>query len=218
MTDGSKSNLEVANVGEQEGATAAADVAADMDAETDADAYEQEESDQDEEALGFGSGKDSKARRRLRGITGQLRLVAVIPALGFFFCSVVLAVATMIAVVNSTIEYSVGHFGIMELATEYVEFADIFLLAVVLNMLSLGIISLFITDKISLPGWLQFNDLDDLKERLVSVIGVMLGVYFLGYVFQGATGLDVLWMGLGCAIVTVSLAFFVRNVFKGHGE
>lgn len=119
----------------------------------------------------------------------------------------------LVDVFTTTVEYAEGHLTIMELATEYVEHADLFLLAVVLDILSLGLITLFITDKLTLPRWLTFHDLDDLKERLVSVIGVMLGVYFLGYVLEGARGIDVLWMGLAGHR---PLAFFVRNVFKGH--
>ena len=162
---------------------------------------------------------DTPRRRKFRTATGNMRLIAFIPAVGFFICSLVLAIATFIDVIAETALYIQGGEDLHELATAYIQQADIFLLAIVLEILSLGIVSLFITDKLHLPRWLTFNDLDDLKERLVSVICVMLGVYFLGYVLEGARGLDVVWMGLGCSIVIVALAVFVRKVFiRKDGE
>ncbi len=157
-----------------------------------------------------------RSREAARRLTSQTRFVAAIPAFGFFVCSIIMALCTLVEVVRVTIEYFEGSFDLMELATDYVEYADLFLLAVVLDILSLGLVSLFISDKIPLPEWLSFHDLDDLKERLVSVIGVMLGVYFLGFVLKGGHGVDSLWLGLSCAIVIVALAFFVRYVFKVH--
>ena len=154
---------------------------------------------------------DTKLRRSVRRTTGYTRLIATVPAVGFFIAALVLAVGTFVSVIEGKIE-------VMQLAIDFVEFADLFLLAVVLYILALGLITLFVTDKIALPRWLTFHDFDDLKERLVSVISVMLGVYFLGYVLNGARGLDILWMGLGCGVVIAALTLFVKLVIKGHGD
>jgi uncharacterized membrane protein YqhA len=78
-------------------------------------------------------------------------------------------------------------------------------------------VCLFVTDKIPLPKWLEFHDLDDLKERLISVIVVMLGVYFLGVVLSGRGGLDLVWLGVGICLVIGALTFFTSAVFK-HRE
>ena len=119
----------------------------------------------------------------------------------------------------ASIEFVMGHGDVSSLAIEFVEYADLFLLSVVLYILALGLVSLFVTDQIPLPKWLAFHDFDDLKERLVSVIGAMLGVYFLGYVLKGASGVDALLLGLAVAVVVVALSFFVRNVLmKGGNE
>lgn len=160
---------------------------------------------------------DTAARLTARKYTGRTRFIATVPSVGLFLCAVVLAIGTLIQTGVVTWEFMQGELTIMDIATEYVEFADLFLLAVVLYIMSLGLLTLFVTDKIPLPKWLEFHDFDDLKERLVSVISVMLGVYFLGYVLKGGHGIEVLWLGLGCAVVIVALAFFVKNVFKaGH--
>jgi uncharacterized membrane protein YqhA len=160
----------------------------------------------------------AREKAQVKSTAKWTRLVAIVPAIGFFFSSLVLAFATLGDVFMASLSYLQGGHTLLELATTYIKHADIFLLAVVLNILALGLVTLFITDKLQLPEWLKFDDLDDLKERLVSVIGVMLAVYFLGYVLEGAGGLDVLWMGLGCAVTLVGMAIFVRSVFNVHED
>jgi uncharacterized membrane protein YqhA len=153
-----------------------------------------------------------------RRTTAYTRFIAAIPAFGFFVSSMALAIGTLVAVLAVTFEYAEGHMELAELSIEFVEFADLFLSSVVLYILGLGLVSLFISDSLPLPSWLVFRDFDDLKERLVSVIGAMLGVYFLGYVLNGASGFDVLWMGIGVAVVVAALSVFVRSVLKKGGH
>jgi uncharacterized membrane protein YqhA len=98
-----------------------------------------------------------------------------------------------------------------------VEIVDTFLLALVIQVVSLGIYQLFIDAAIPVPAWLQVADLDDLKAKLVSVVITMLGVFFLGRVFAQAGGQDILWLGLAIAAVIVALALFL-NVHFRHGE
>ncbi len=149
-----------------------------------------------------------------RKAAGRTRFIASVPAIGLLIASVVLAIGTLIALVISSFEYVAGTIGLHDLAIAYVEDADSFLLAVALYILSIGLTNLFITDRIPLPKWLEFHDFDDLKERLTSVIIVMIGVFFLGHVLKGALGIDTLWLGLACAAIIVALTFFMRTVFK----
>ncbi len=150
-----------------------------------------------------------------RKMTGWTRFIAGVPAVGLFISAVVMAVATFIEMVGRTIEAIVEEGSVVHLATEYIEYADMFLLAVVLYIMALGLFTLFVTDKIPLPTWLEFHDFDDLKERLVSVLCVMLGVTFLGVVMEGKMDLDLLWMGLAISVVIAALTLFVRLVIKG---
>ena len=145
---------------------------------------------------------------------GRTRFIATVPAIGLLIAAVVLAVGTLIALLISTYEYVTGAIDLHGLAIEYVEDADAFLLAVALYILSIGLVNLFVTENIPLPKWLEFHNFDDLKERLTSVIIVMIGVFFLGHVLKGAQGIDTLWIGLACAAIIVALSFFMRTVFK----
>ncbi|MBP3883948.1 MAG: YqhA family protein [Olsenella sp.] len=149
-----------------------------------------------------------------RQVTGRTRWIASVPALGLLIASVVLAVGTLAAVCMSSVIFAIGGIDLHGLSIEFVEDADMFLLAVALFLLSIGLVNLFISDDIPLPKWLEFRDFDDLKERFASVINVMIGVYFLGYVLKGAQGLEALWTGLGCAAIIVALSIFMGTVFK----
>lgn len=159
---------------------------------------------------------EAKERKLVRNVAGRTRFIATVPATGLLIASIVLAVGTIVTLVLKTVDFATGGVELHELTIEYVKFADAFLLAVALYILSIGLISLFVSDKIPLPSWLEFHDFDDLKERLTSVIIVMIGVSFLGHVLKGAQGIDTLWLGLGCAAIIAALSIFMREVFKHH--
>ena len=162
--------------------------------------------------------EERRASEAARRTTAYTRFIAVVPSFGFFVAAIVLSIGTLRGVLIASMEFLTGHLELSSLAIEFVEHADLFLLAVVLYILALGLLSLFVTDELPLPAWLVFHDFDDLKERLVSVIGAMLGVYFLGYVLKGAAGLEALWMGLAVAVVVAALTLFMRNVLMKGGH
>ncbi|NTU89068.1 MAG: YqhA family protein, partial [Actinobacteria bacterium] len=118
------------------------------------------------------------------------------------------------ATVEASLGALTGEVDLNHLLVEYIEFADIFLLGIVLYILALGVFSLFIDDRIPLPRWLEIHDLDDLKEKLVSVVGVVLGVFFMGRLINGQETIDTLFMGIGIAAVIIALAYFVKSVMK----
>ena len=144
--------------------------------------------------------------------------MSTIPVLGLFLAAVVMAVSTLIQVVSVTVEVVYGTIDMQSMLVEYIECADFFLLAIVLYIMSVGLYSLFIDDKINLPVWLEIHTLDDLKEKLVSVIVVVMGVFFLGRLIHGAEAQDLLFMGAGIGAVVLSLAYFVHHVMTPHGE
>ena len=149
-----------------------------------------------------------------RRAVGWTRFIAFVPFLGLFISAIVLTVMALISTVKTSWSAITGEVDLNHLLVEYIEFADIFLLAIVLYILALGVFSLFIDDRIPLPQWLQIHDLDDLKEKLVSVVGVVLGVFFMGRLINGQETIDTLFMGVGIAAVIVALAYFVKSVMK----
>lgn len=160
----------------------------------------------------------SKRGTAARRVVGGTRMIALIPAFALAICAFALTIATAVDAFTAIAHYIEGaDSSLNQLAIELVEYTDMFLLSVVLYIVALGLVCLFVTDTIPLPKWLEFHDLDDLKERLISVIVVMLGVYFLGVVLSGKGGLELVWLGVGICLVIAALTFFTSAVFK-HRE
>ena len=149
-------------------------------------------------------------------LAGSTRFIVTVPVIGLFFTAVVMTIATFVRTIFVTYEVVTFQMEMQDMLVEYVEFADYFLLAIVLYIMSVGLYSLFIDSRIKLPIWLEIRTLDDLKEKLVSVIIVVMGVFFLGQLLHGANAKDLLFMGVGIGAVVVSLAYFVRHVMCPH--
>ena len=79
-----------------------------------------------------------------------------------------------------------------------------------------GLFELFIDDRLDLPNWLEIHDLNDLKEKLIGVIIVVLAVLFLGQVATWDGVRDLLGYGTATALVIAALTWFVSQ--KGKKE
>ena len=88
-----------------------------------------------------------------------------------------------------------------------VEIADFFLLGTALYIVGVGLYELFIDD-LDLPPWLVITSLEDLKQRLISVIVVALAVAFLAQVANWDGKADLLSFGLAIAAVVIALGAF----------
>jgi uncharacterized membrane protein YqhA len=104
------------------------------------------------------------------------------------------------------------------LLLSFIEITDIFLLATVLYIVALGLYELFIDDRVPVPHWLAIHTLDDLKDKLIGVVIVVIGVGFLGQftTWNGETNL--LISGGGAALVIVALTFFLGQKGKKEKE
>lgn len=100
------------------------------------------------------------------------------------------------------------------LLLSFIEITDIFLLATVLYIVALGLYELFIDDRVPVPRWLEIHTLDDLKDKLIGVVIVVIGVGFLGQftTWNGETNL--LISGSGAALVIAALTFFLTQKSK----
>lgn len=106
-----------------------------------------------------------------------------------------------------------------ELLVRSIELADIFLLGTVLYVIGVGLYELFIDDTLGLPEWLEIHNLDDLKDKLIGVVIVVLGVVFLGQVITWDGVRDLLGLGAAIALVIGALAYFLSiKVGKGPKE
>lgn len=107
--------------------------------------------------------------------------------------------------------------GIKLLSIDYIEIIDLFLLGTVLYIMAIGLYELFIDPDVPLPGWLHTDSLDVLKEKLLGVIVVLLGVSFLGEVSEWQDADAILNLGLAIAAVVIAFALLLFTpIFNTH--
>ena len=93
----------------------------------------------------------------------------------------------------------------------FIELTDLFLLATVLYVIAVGLFELFVDDRLDLPPWLEIHDLNDLKDKLIGVIVVVMGVLFLGQVVTWDGQRDLMGYGVGIALVIAALTWFTSQ-------
>ena len=93
-----------------------------------------------------------------------------------------------------------------------IEVVDLFLLATVVQVVSLGLYKLYFKQDLALPKWLKINDLDDLKSKLVGVSITVMAVFFLGKAITWRNGVDILYLGGAVALVIVALTYFLSKI------
>lgn len=150
-------------------------------------------------------------------VVAWTRFVVAAPVFGLFVAAIALVVLASIKGVKVLLGLFGAHTDLKSVTVEFIEIADVYLLAIVLYIIALGLFELFIDDSLPLPEWLEFHHLDDLKEKLVSVVIVVLGVFFLGRVIEGGEFQNLMYLGLGIAAIIASLTYFVGRVLaKQH--
>jgi uncharacterized membrane protein YqhA len=150
------------------------------------------------------------------------RYIVVIAVLGLSLAAMMLLVYAALAVAE-TVWDTVTRGDLSPsvakgLTVTFVELTDAFLLGAVLLIVALGLYELFVEPELPVPAWLRVTDLDQLKEKLIGVIVVLLGVSFLGYVVNWNGDADILALGAAVAAVVAALALqgFVSR--RGGGK
>ena len=139
-----------------------------------------------------------------RILTGSRYFIAIAVLSSFVGSAAVMIYGglTTAQVVLSTFhqaDYSVS--GAKLLSIEFVSTTDLFLLGTVLYIVAIGLYELFIDPTLPMPPWLRINTLDDLKERLLGLVAVLLAVTFLGSAVTWDGTSDILALGIAVGVV-----------------
>ncbi|HEX2320625.1 MAG TPA: YqhA family protein [Streptosporangiaceae bacterium] len=92
---------------------------------------------------------------------------------------------------------------------------DTFLVGVTLMILAFGFYELFVPtteyegQKFWLPRWLEMHDIEDLKARVVSMLILVAAITFVDRLVEAENAEEVLFLGVGIAIVIVALTAFL---------
>jgi uncharacterized membrane protein YqhA len=140
------------------------------------------------------------------------RFFVLVATLSLFIAFVAVMVSTMIVTVTTILHaMRINYDGMTqnEMIGKLIKQADYALLATVLYVLALGLYSLFVDDRVPMPGWLRISDLGQLKELLAGVVVVAIAVIFLGEALTWDGSSDLLAPGLASAAVIAALALFL---------
>ena len=83
-----------------------------------------------------------------------------------------------------------------------------------MQVVGIGLYSLFISGNLPVPDWLRTTHVDELKYKLTGIIAVMLGVLFLEQVFSWGSDRDLMPLGIGIPAVILALSYFIRGPKK----
>jgi uncharacterized membrane protein YqhA len=95
-----------------------------------------------------------------------------------------------------------------------IEGVDIFLIAIAIYIIGVGLYALFIDENVDRPKWLKLRDLEDLKANLVSVVIAVLAVLFLREAIAWDGSQNLLILGASIAAVIASLSLFLLKAGK----
>lgn len=156
----------------------------------------------------------------LRNILAGSRYLVVVAVIGIFLASIVVSVYGAVTAVILLIDtISQGVFttsGAKALAVGSIELIDLFLLGAVFYITSMGLFELFVDETLPMPSWLVIISLDDLEQRLIGVVIVLLAVSFLGYVVEWNNTTPILSLGVAVGVVILALAFFLSSHSHNH--
>jgi uncharacterized membrane protein YqhA len=159
-----------------------------------------------------GGGSSRVFMEMLASSSGWLFILAVI---GSALVSVSLFVfgfvLTVLTVLETFTALSFEPAALEALLSISIKIIDIFLVATVFYVISLGLYELFIA-KAPLPGWVEIRDLDDLETKLLGVVVIALAVLVLGQAvtWRSDVSTPILEFGLAVGVSILAISAYLR--------
>lgn len=154
----------------------------------------------------------------MRKILGLTRYAVVVPAIASMIGALLLmvqgSIEILMVVFDSIFKGSYLKVTIVDVLTA----VDAILLGTVLLVIGFGLYELFVDTRIEVPAWLQINDLDDLKSKLIGVVVAIIAVVFVGVFVDSNRAADVVAYGVGAGALVAGLALFAYATKKSSSE
>ena len=116
----------------------------------------------------------------MRRIVGLTRYAVIVPAIAAMIGALLLMAQGSIAMIVVVIDSIIAQMSLKDSIVEVLTAIDAILLGTVLLVIGYGLYELFVDTNIAVPSWLQINDLDDLKSKLIGVVAAIIAVVFVG--------------------------------------
>jgi uncharacterized membrane protein YqhA len=168
------------------------------------------------------TGDNSNSSPSSKLTLGVIRLVMGLAVAGIFIGSTFLLLSATLDIAGAILTTLLGDnlqaHGDLRLAM--IEAVDTILVSTVLYVIAIGLYQLFVGTGLSLPGWLQTNDVGDLEGRLAGMVVTVISVIFLTQALESEDPQALLYAGLGIAAVisAISIFLYVEGKHKHPAE
>lgn len=147
-------------------------------------------------------------------IIGQSRFIVLLAVVSVLLVAAALfligVVQALTGIANAAAAVSDLEFNAANLTIVFLEIVSTMLKAVVFYIIGVGLYSLFIAP-LNLTVSLGIETLNDLEDKIVSVVIVILGVTFLEHFVRWEEPLETLQFGGALAVVVAALVFFQQH-------
>ena len=151
-------------------------------------------------------------------ILARARYAVFIPALASILGALLLMFQGSVAMVQTIIDVVAERTKLKLTIVEILTAVDAILLGTVLLVIGYGLYELFIDEDLDVPPWLQVQDLDDLKSKLIGVVVAIISVIFVGVFVDTNRAADVISYGVGAGAMVTGLAVFAFATRKDPSE
>lgn len=165
----------------------------------------------------------SRLPRTAQRAFGLTRLIVELGVFSSAAFSLALFVAAIVQAYR-TVSHALRHLGedgtAKHLMIAAVEQADLLLVGMALLTMSFGMQALFVGRIENIPEWLHVRSFDDLKQKLIGIVVVALGVNFFSVALEWKGGSDLLTYGAALAAVILALSGYSLLLSRTarHGE
>ena len=150
----------------------------------------------------------------MRRLIEVSRFVVIVPALAAIVGAIVLMILGSVEILRAALGVVIDQVPLKETIVDVLASIDAILLGTVLLVIGYGLYELFVDTNIDVPDWLEINNLDDLKAKLIGVIVAIIAVIFVGELVDAISANDVMYYGIGAGAVVLALAAFSLNSKK----
>ena len=141
-------------------------------------------------------------------ILARARFAVFIPALASILGALLLMFQGSVAMIQTIVDVVTEGTKLKLTIVDILTAVDAILLGTVLLVIGYGLYELFIDEDLDVPPWLQVQDLDDLKSKLIGVVVAIISVIFVGVFVDTNRAADVISYGVGAGAMVTGLAVF----------
>jgi uncharacterized membrane protein YqhA len=144
----------------------------------------------------------------MRKILGATRYAVIVPSIASMIGALLLMAQGSIQMLVIVFRAAFEQTALKDTIVDVLTAVDAILLGTVLLVIGYGLYELFVDTHIQVPTWLQINDLDDLKSKLIGVVVAIISVIFVGVFVDSNRAGDVIAYGVGAGALVTGLAIF----------